>query len=369
MFRPISFAVIFFSSASVLFTGSMSAQQPPPSLVPQQALMSGPTSTQAGVVNEAAVVLQELTADTTTTGIPKNLLASAEAIAIVPHFIRGAFVVGFSGGHGVLVQRDVNRQWRAPEFINMFGGSFGWQAGVQATDLVLVFRSARSLQNIQRGKITLGVDASAAAGPIGRTAGAATDGALQAEILTYSRSRGLYAGVSLGGSSLQLDIPSTQQYYQITPTNPGVVPPSAIALVNELTAVSNQVAPEAIQSLRPAEAINPADLGSPGNQTALDQRSNTISQIAASIAALQQKVDAQWQEFLVLPASWKVPSSVTPTEIQSVVVRYERVASNPQFTALSSQPEFIETLRLLRQLATETAAQRQLSLPPPPTQF
>ncbi|WP_186774744.1 lipid-binding SYLF domain-containing protein [Allorhodopirellula solitaria] len=368
MSRPFLLASVFFIS-SASFLPAVPAQQPPAPLVPQPVLSSGPTSTEAGVVNEAAVVLQELTSKTTTTGIPKDLLASAEAIAIVPHFIRGAFVVGFSGGHGVLVQRDANRQWQAPEFIKMFGGSFGWQAGVQATDLVLVFRSARSLQNIQQGKVTLGVDASAAAGPVGRTAGAATDAALKAEILTYSRARGLYAGVSLGGSSLQLDIPATQRYYQITPSSPGVVPPSAIALVNELNAVSTTVAGGSVESLRPADAGNPAVTASPLEGEALEQRSRTISQIAASIAALQKKVDAQWQEYLVLPASWKVPSSVTPEEIQAVVVRYERVASNPQFSALSSQPEFVETLRLLRQLAVDTAAEQRLNLPPPPAQF
>ncbi len=374
MSRPLSLVYAFVLAGCFQVASPALGQQPPPTFVPQPELMAGPTSTEAGVVNEAAVVLQELTSSTTTTGIPKNLLASAEAIAIVPHFIRGAFVVGFSGGHGVLVQRDANRQWRAPEFINMFGGSFGWQAGVQATDLVLVFRSARSLKNIQTGKITLGVDASAAAGPVGRTAGAATDAAFQAEILTYSRARGLYAGVSLGGSSLQLDIPSTQRYYQITATNPGVVPPSAIALVNELTSLSSHAIPVAVESLRPAEPepVNPfapANVSTPEEQAALAQRSRTISEIAASIAAMQQKVDAQWQEYLVLPASWKMPASVTPSEIQAVVVRYERVASNPQFAALSSQPEFIETLRLLRQLATATAAERQLTLPPPPTNF
>lgn len=372
MFRPLFFAFLLVAPCCLLTATSSLSQEPPPSFIPQQVLMSGPTSTEAGVVNESAVVLQELTSSTTTTGIPMHLLASAEAIAIVPHFIRGAFMVGFSGGHGVLVQRDANRQWRAPEFINMFGGSFGWQIGVQATDLVLIFRSARSLQNIQRGKITLGVDASAAAGPIGRTAGAATDGALQAEILTYSRSRGLYAGVSLGGSSLQLDVPATQRYYQITPTSPGVVPPSAIALVNELAELSNRATPEAIASMRPAEAINPLDptnLSTPEDQAVLEQRSRTISEIASSIASMQQKVDAQWQEYLVLPASWKVPASVTPEEIQEVVVRYERVASNPEFTALSSQPEFVQTLRLLRQLALESATAWQLTLPPPPTQF
>lgn len=372
MSRPLTSVIAFVLAGCLQLAPTALAQQPPPSLIPQPGLMAGPTSTEAGVVNEAAVVLQELTSSTTATGIPKHLLASAEAIAIVPNFIRGAFVVGFSGGRGVLVQRDANRQWRAPEFITMFGGSFGWQAGVQSTDLVLVFRSARSLNNIQTGKITLGVDASAAAGPVGRAAGAATDASFQAEILTYSRARGLFAGVSLGGSSLQLDIPSTQRYYQITPTYPGVVPPSAIALVNELTRLSSQVVPEAVESLRPAEpvnSLNPTNLSTPEEQAALAQRSRTISEIAASIAVLQQKVDAQWQEFLVLPASWKVPASVTPNEIQSVVVRYERVASNPQFAALSSQPEFVETMRLLRQLAAEAAVERQLTLPPPPTKF
>lgn len=368
MSRPYSATLVFLTSMWLLQTVAP-AQQPPPLLMPQSARHPGPTSREVGVVNDAVVVLQELTAHTTTTGIPKHLLASAEAIAIVPRFIRGAFVVGFSGGHGVLVQRDANRQWRAPEFINMFGGSFGWQAGVQATDLVLVFRSARSLQNIQRGKITLGVDASAAAGPVGRTAGAATDGALQAEILTYSRSRGLYAGVSLGGSSLQLDIPSTQQFYQITSSDPGTVPPSAIALINELTLLSSQVVPEAVESWRPMELTDPENPNGVEEQTSLETRSSTIRQIARSIATLQQKVDPQWQEFLVLPASWKVPASVTPDEIQAVVDRYEGVAANPDYNALSSQPEFVETLRLLRQLAVEAAAQPQLMLPPPPTRF
>ncbi len=328
-------------------------------------LTAGPTSTEAGVVNEAAVVLQELTSGTVT-AIPETLLASAEAIAIVPHFIRGAFVVGIGGGRGVLVQRDLNRQWRAPEFINLFGGSVGWQVGVQATDLVLVFRSAKSLQNIARGKITLGVDASAAAGPVGRTAGAATDGVLQAEILTYSRSRGLYAGVSLGGSSLQLDFPATQRYYQITPTNPGAVPPSAIALVNELNTLANRISPEAIEPLRPGNvASRPLSV----DTTALEKRALAIGKIAASIASLQPKVDAQWQEYLVLPASWKSPATVTPQDIHAVLVRYERVATNPQFSALSGQPEFIETLRLLRQLATDANTDQQLNLPPPPSEL
>lgn len=336
---------------------------------PQPVLMSGPTSTEAGIVNESAYVLQELTAGTVT-AIPERLIASAEAIAIIPHYVRGAFVLGVGGGRGVLVRRGEDQNWLAPEFINLFGGSVGWQVGVQATDLVLVFRSARGLQNIQSGKVTLGGDASIAAGPIGRTASAATDGAFQAEILSYSRSRGLYVGVSLNGSSLQLDIPAIQRYYQITPVSVGVVPPAAIALVNELNTLTRGGTPDvAPVSRQPYETStsNPAPTASNAREEIdVEKRAITIQQIASEIASLQNKVDAQWQQYLVLPASWKEPASVTPNDIQSVVVRYERVATNPQFSALSNQPEFVQILGLLRELAVEAAADNQLNLPPPP---
>lgn len=369
MFRPPSFAVSMFVVFGIACLSAVSAQEPRYQ-TPRPVLMNGPMSSEAGIVNEAAFVLQELTSGTVT-AIPERLLASAEAIAIVPHFVRGAFVIGVGGGRGVLIRRDRDQNWRAPEFIDLFGGGVGWQVGIQATDLVLVFRSPGSLQNMQQGKVTLGGDVSVAAGPIGRTASAATDRDLRAEILSYSRSRGLYAGISLNGSSLQLDLPATQRYYQITPTSQGVVPPAAIALVNELNTLARVRAPSqhpqnetTMPSPRPTLSADPPRHAE--DEVELQWRAETIEEIASSIASLQTRLDAQWQEYLVLPTSWKEPASVTPEDIQAVVVRYERVATNPQFAALSSQPEFVRILKLLRKLAVEAAEQSRLNLPPPP---
>ena len=118
-----------------------------------------PVSSESGVVIEAAVVLQELT-NGNAERIPERLLAEASAIAIVPHYMQGAFVIGISGGRGVVVTRNSNGNWMAPEFITIGGGSVGWQIGVQSVDLVLVFRTPRSLANLRQGKVTLGANAS-----------------------------------------------------------------------------------------------------------------------------------------------------------------------------------------------------------------
>ena len=107
--------------------------------------------------------------------IPRSLLANAQGIAIMPGMMRGAFVFGVQHGRGVLVIRDANGAWQAPRMIQIAGGSFGYQIGVQATDLMLVFRTPQSVQNLLRGTLKVGVDASAAAGPVGRQASAGTD--------------------------------------------------------------------------------------------------------------------------------------------------------------------------------------------------
>ena len=113
--------------------------------------------------------------------------------------------------------RDEQGAWQAPQFVSLTGGSVGWQAGVQATDVILVFKTQKSIQGLMEGKFTLGVDAAAAAGPVGREATAATDATLKAEIYSYSRSRGLFAGVSLDGSALQIEYEANQSYYRAPP--------------------------------------------------------------------------------------------------------------------------------------------------------
>jgi len=138
--------------------------------------------------------------------IPPAMLHDASAVAIFPNMIKGGFILGVNYGKGVLLVRRPDGSWSPPVMATMGGGSLGFQAGVQAADIVLVFATPRSLQGILAGqKVTLGADASVALGPIGRQANAATDARLGAEIYSYARSRGLFLGVSVNGASLSVD--------------------------------------------------------------------------------------------------------------------------------------------------------------------
>ncbi|MGA9341745.1 MAG: lipid-binding SYLF domain-containing protein [Rhodanobacteraceae bacterium] len=137
--------------------------------------------------------------------IPRDLLRRAYAIAVIPDVLKAGFVVGGRRGEGLISIKTPEGVWSNPSFITLTGGSVGFQAGVSSTDVVLVFRTQRGVQSIVHGKFTLGADASAAAGPVGRSAQASTDAQLKAEIYSYSRARGLFAGVSLEGSALAID--------------------------------------------------------------------------------------------------------------------------------------------------------------------
>ncbi len=160
----------------------------------------------AQTLQSASEVLDELAA-IPLKGIPPALLADAQGVAIIPRVIKAGFIFGGRGGHGVVMVRDKNGAWGEPTFINIGGASVGFQAGVESTDVVLVFRTRKSLDRLLDGKnkFTLGVDAAVAAGPVGRQAAAATDAKLEAEILSYSRSRGLFAGVSFDGAAINAD--------------------------------------------------------------------------------------------------------------------------------------------------------------------
>lgn len=126
-------------------------------------------------------------------------------MAVIPRVVKAGFMIGGRAGFGVLLARGDDKAWGEPTFIRLGGASFGFQAGVQSSDVVLIFRNRSSVDRLLRGrrKLTLGADAAVAAGPVGRQAVAGTDARLSAEILSYSRSRGLFAGVSLGGAVVQ----------------------------------------------------------------------------------------------------------------------------------------------------------------------
>lgn len=146
--------------------------------------------------------------------IPQSLLRNAYAVAVIPNQIKAGFMIGGSFGKGILVVRHPDGRWSNPSFISMGGGSFGWQAGAQGTDIVLVFKSRKGVDNIAKGKFTLGGDANVAAGPVGRQASASTDARLKAEIYSYSRNRGLFAGVSLEGQWIGMDHKANLAYYE-----------------------------------------------------------------------------------------------------------------------------------------------------------
>ncbi|MNN32450.1 hypothetical protein D3C81_1461720 [compost metagenome] len=137
--------------------------------------------------------------------IPDKLLDEGRAIVVIPDTIKAGLVLGGRRGHGLMSVKTPDGSWSNPVFIKLTGASIGFQAGVQSSDVILVFRNDRSLDNIVNGKFTLGADAGVAAGPVGRNAAAATDGQLKAEIWSWSRARGLFAGVALDGAALQID--------------------------------------------------------------------------------------------------------------------------------------------------------------------
>jgi lipid-binding SYLF domain-containing protein len=151
--------------------------------------------------------------------IPGDLLRDAKAIAVIPDVLKVGFVFGGRRGEGLISVKNPDGTWSNPSFISFGGGSVGFQIGVSKTDVILVFRTQRGVDSIVNGKFTVGADASAAAGPVGRTASAATDEQLKAEIYSYSRARGLFAGVALDGSVLKIDYDANAAVY-----GPGITP-------------------------------------------------------------------------------------------------------------------------------------------------
>ena len=165
------------------------------------------------IVEKANEILIEMTKNSKH-GVPLALLHKAQGVILVPDLVRAGFVFGAEVGRGVLMSRDESGGWSYPLFLGMAGGSFGAQIGASASDLMLVFTTKKSVDDfLSHNKVTLGADIAVAAGPIGREAGAGTDLKMRAEILSYSRSRGLFAGVSIEGTSLHVRHRANDAFY------------------------------------------------------------------------------------------------------------------------------------------------------------
>ncbi|MCU0981088.1 MAG: lipid-binding SYLF domain-containing protein [Pirellulaceae bacterium] len=330
-------------------------------------------------VTSASQVLNEIMA-IPSKQIPQAMLANAHGIAIVPNVVKGGFVVGVRYGKGLVVVRDGTGAWRPPMFITLTGGSLGWQAGIQATDLILVFKTQKSVQGLMSGKFTIGADASAAAGPVGRQASAATDAQLKSEILSYSRSRGLFAGIALDGTALQVDAVANQVYYgnsgftpagTVLPQN-AQLPPSAVQLMNLVAQYSGGAAPQPVAAapgMAPAGA--PAAIPASATTPAPPDLAAVQAELAKQSQQLQAMLDDTWKRFLALPPEiLSGTGQPSPAAVTDAISRYETVLRDPQYQALTQRPEFRGTLELLRRYREASAivsGPAQLLPPPPPT--
>jgi len=186
-------------------------------------------------IHQAEAVLK-MSATAPDKGIPRGLLQRAECIGVFPGLTKAAFVVGGEFGRGVFTCRQKNGAMGAPAFFTMGGGSFGWQFGGEQADLVLLIMNEDGVKHLLQDKFTLGGEASAVAGPVGRTAEAATDAQMHAEILSWSRSRGIFLGASLQGSVIKPDKSATEELYGKPVT------------ANDILVAQSVPAPEAAQS-------------------------------------------------------------------------------------------------------------------------
>ena len=355
---------------------------------------------EAATIQAATSVLNEAMI-TPGNKIPQAMLSDAYGVAIIPNVIRGGFVVGARFGRGLLFIRDANGIWHAPVFITLTGGNIGWQVGVQSSDIILVFKTLNSVQGILQGKLTIGADAAAAAGPIGRQTAAATDGRLKAEIYTYSRSRGLFAGVAIDGSVVRTDPLATSSYYHSAgPGTPLVIPPAALQLTQTIARYARTIPKPAPTAVVPAAQAGgnprvpfgvpatgnvqpaPAIPGTPANTVAAITQNPPIirqhvgsesdvlrTQLTKLAPELYEKLDLNWKNYLALPSSiFLTGEHPSESEIATVVQHFEAVASNPAYKQLASYPAFQSVYGVLRHYQqTITSASSPLNLPPPPT--
>jgi lipid-binding SYLF domain-containing protein len=186
-------------------------------------------------------------------GVPEALLQRAYGIAVIPHVVKGALGIGGRYGKGLVAQRNADGGWGTPLFIEIGGGSFGLQLGVEATDVVMVFTNSAGIKPLLKGKLKLGADASATAGPVGRKAEVGTDILLKSAIYSYSRSKGLFAGVALDGAVLQLDDSSNKAVYG----KKSVAADASVRKINPASLAVVQPFIRALQTYVPAGAPKP----------------------------------------------------------------------------------------------------------------
>ena len=319
-------------------------------------------------IQDSISVLNEIMA-IPVNGIPQSMLRDAQAVAIIPGVLKGSFVVGARHGNGVALVRDEFGGWHAPVFISLTGGNIGWQIGVQSTDVILVFKTRKSVDGLLSGRMTLGADAAVAAGPVGRQATAATDSNLGAQIYSYSRSRGLFAGVSFDGSVIRVNPMSNASYYRAaTPGGPVVVPPNAQQLAMQVIRFAGNSAPATtrVPAVQAAATTNQQILA---QQHSLQEVDHLRDQLARIAPEMYELLDVNWQQFLGLPAQvFQVNGHPAPDALLRSLANFETVRSDPRYSTLANQPQFQSTYGLLKHyIEVLSDSQQPLNLPAPPT--
>jgi lipid-binding SYLF domain-containing protein len=216
---------------------------------------------------EQSLRVFESFADLTEQSIPTWLLERAYGIVVVPGVVKVALTIGGRGGAGVMAVRQPDGSWSNPVFIRLAGANFGFQVGVQSTDVVLVLMSRESVEGIAGGKVTLGADASVAAGPLGRSAAATTDATLSAQILSYSRSSGVFAGVALDGTVISVDTGANETAYGISDVLASQILENKIASAPANAQAFKAALDRATTRTTAAPAAQPAAGGTPGAVT------------------------------------------------------------------------------------------------------
>jgi lipid-binding SYLF domain-containing protein len=307
--------------------------------------------------------------------IPEQLLADAEGLVIIPGVIKIGFVGGIRRGRGVVLVRDDQGAWSVPQFVILTGGSVGWQAGVQATDVVLVFRTRKSVDGLLDGKFTLGAGASVAAGPLGRSAEAATDVQLKAEILSYSRSRGVFAGVAIDGSAIEIDEEAHQAYYG-TPTGAMAqqIPESAMELLELVGSLAGPgqhsgAIVSAVPTVQAAPGVHERD-----DASDLEAKRRSLADASRKLNLI---LSARWRRYLALPDEVFAEDEPMPLDaLQTALARFDQTAGDAKYKALTGRAEFQWTRSALRDYLESLEALSQppelasprLELPEPPVE-
>jgi lipid-binding SYLF domain-containing protein len=204
MFRTSRFVAATIAACLMLGTPMWSATQEPK--------QTKENSEEVELVQKSMEVLRDLT-KVPEDGIPRELLARAEGIVVIPSLVKGGFIVGGKHGKGLISAKSASGEWSAPAVVKMTGGSIGWQIGVESVDLVLLVMNKKGIDQMLQDKFQIGGDLSVAAGPVGRNAAAATNAQANAGLLAYSRAKGLFAGATLEGSALHADGDDNEALY------------------------------------------------------------------------------------------------------------------------------------------------------------